>query len=65
MPGGGINAGNAARILRQTSAREIHSSVGTSKQLSNRGKQNVDRNGLKSFQAKVKELVTILAEPIN
>jgi copper homeostasis protein len=31
MPCGGVNAGNIVRIVRATSAREIHTSVGTSR----------------------------------
>jgi copper homeostasis protein CutC len=30
MPGGGINARNVLRVIRQTSAREIHTSLGAS-----------------------------------
>jgi copper homeostasis protein len=65
MPGGGINAQNVSRISRRTSAREIHTSLGTSLQSSNgnshaAGSYN-GRDGLKSFEKKVKELVDLLA----
>jgi copper homeostasis protein len=65
MPGGGINAKNVSRISRQTLAHEIHTSLGTSLQSSSgnshRMGSDVDRDGLKSFEKKVKELVNLLA----
>jgi copper homeostasis protein len=65
MPGGGINARNVARIARATLAREIHTSLGTSLQSSNgRGRAGADaaRDGLKSFEKGVRELVDLLAD---
>jgi copper homeostasis protein len=65
MPGGGINARNVTRIFRQSLAREIHSSLGTSLQSSNghsRGAgRNADRDGLRAFERRVRELVDLLA----
>jgi copper homeostasis protein len=65
MPGGGINAHNVTRISRQTLAREIHTSLGTSLQSSNgsshRAGSFAERDGLKSFEKKVSELVDLLA----
>jgi copper homeostasis protein len=65
MPGGGINARNVTRISRQTLAREIHTSLGTSLQSSNGHRRtsasDADRDGLKAFEKRVRELVDLLA----
>jgi copper homeostasis protein len=65
MPGGGINARNVTRISRQTLAHEIHTSLGTSLQSSNGQRGTVgtdaDRDGLKAFEKRVRELVNLLA----
>jgi copper homeostasis protein len=58
MPGGGINARNVTRISRHTLAREIHTSLGTSLQSSG---SDADRDGLKAFEKRVRELVNLLA----
>jgi copper homeostasis protein len=58
MPGGGINARNVTRISRHTLAREIHTSLGTS--LQSLG-SDADRDGLKAFEKRVRELVNLLA----
>jgi copper homeostasis protein len=60
MPGGGINARNVVRISRQTLAREIHTSLGTSLASSN-GHAKGTADGNLSFERKVKELVDLLA----
>jgi copper homeostasis protein len=65
MPGGGINARNVTRISRQTLAREIHTSLGTSLQSSSgraRAGINGGRDSLKSFERRVRELVNLLAD---
>jgi copper homeostasis protein len=65
MPGGGINARNVTRVSRQTLAREIHTSLGTSLAASNgqdhRAGGDDYKEQLMSFQKKVKELVGLLA----
>jgi copper homeostasis protein len=65
MPGGGINARNVTCISQQTSAREIHTSLGTSRRSSNghgdRPASDAGRGVLKLFEKRVKELVDILA----
>jgi copper homeostasis protein len=64
MPGGRIDAGNVSRIARQTLAREIHTSLGTSLLESKRpkgraGSDNGD-DSLKAFEQTVREFVDIL-----
>jgi copper homeostasis protein CutC len=69
MPCGGIDSGNIARILRATSAREIHTSVGTSNpRPSNNGDSTSDgKDEPRSpaqfvvFEQNVTELVNLLA----
>jgi copper homeostasis protein len=50
MPGGGVNERNAARVLRQTSANEIHSSLGGPNSPSNPGT-------VEKFERRVRNLV--------
>jgi copper homeostasis protein len=47
MPGGGVRANNVMRILRQTGAREIHTSLGSFRTLSRGSRQTVE------FEARV------------
>jgi copper homeostasis protein len=69
MPCGGIDSGNIARIVRATSAREIHTSVGTSNpRPSNNGDSTSDDKGeprapaqFVVFEQNVTELVNLLA----
>jgi copper homeostasis protein len=70
MPCGGIDAGNIALIVRATSAREIHTSVGTSNpRPSNNGDSMLDGRGeprssaeVLVFEQNVMELVNLLAK---
>jgi copper homeostasis protein len=78
MPCGGINSGNIVRIIRATSAREIHTSVGTSHSRStsngvglSHGK-GAARSSVQSalFEQKVTKLVSLLggvsqSEPVS
>jgi copper homeostasis protein len=69
MPCGGINSANIVPIVRTTSAREIHTSVGASHQRSNNNGKNSSRgmvaarSGLESslFEKKVVKLVNRLS----
>ena len=70
MPCGGINSGNILRVLRTTSAREIHTSLGASQTRAAKNGQHTGRptstkrSGLHSatFEKKVAELVGRLLE---
>jgi copper homeostasis protein len=69
MPGGGINATNVARIVRQTGAREIHTSLGGSAAVSTRYRHTVDLEARKnhkdprsaSLETKVRRLKDLIA----
>ena len=68
MPCGGINSGNIVRVLRTTSAREIHTSLGASHvRASKNGRHTGRRSGTNrssphsaTFEKKVAELVECL-----
>lgn len=70
MPCGGINPDNVVRIVRATSAQEVHSSAGTSNPHStgNSGDLSEGNNDIESglqserFEQKVARLVTLLSD---
>jgi len=69
MPGGGINTKNVARVMRLTSASEVHASLGGSDKLafgsSSRGNSHPAPgagNGLEVFEEKVRKLANAIAK---
>jgi copper homeostasis protein len=70
MPGGGINTENVGKIMRLTSAREVHSSLGGAEMPASdqcahrRSATHIDGgsgNGLEEFEEKVRKLASVIA----
>jgi copper homeostasis protein len=71
MPGGGVRANNIRRILRQTGAREVHTSLGTADQQPNFGSfepavvPHIVRNRkVENFEGRVRNLRRLI-QPIS
>jgi copper homeostasis protein len=63
MPGGGVRANNIERILRETGAREVHSSLATNSQRESGGASNRARSTAHQaaqFEAKVRKLRSLM-----